>query len=140
MCYTKQIMKGGAFGGVNPSISAEIQVPAESPWFDGHFPGEPILPGVAQLALVIDLLEEALGTPVSVTEVSRVRFKRTIAPSETVTVHITPKGDDLSFGFHIESGAEPVCNGNIRIAGRAAGEKETEVEIIDPRREPKKES
>jgi 3-hydroxyacyl-[acyl-carrier-protein] dehydratase len=136
MCYTKKNIKGGT----DQSISAEIQVPAESQWFDGHFPGEPILPGVAQLAMAVNLLGEALGYPVTVTQISRVRFKQAIRPAETVTVRIAPKEDPLAFGFHIESGAEPVCSGNIRIADKVPGENATGVEIIDPRRGPKKES
>jgi 3-hydroxymyristoyl/3-hydroxydecanoyl-(acyl carrier protein) dehydratase len=95
----------------------------------------PILPGVAQLALVVDLLEKALGYRVRVTEVSRVRFKQAIRPGETVTVHITPKEDPLSFGFYIESGPEPVCSGNIRIAGKVPEEKATEIETMDPGQE-----
>jgi 3-hydroxymyristoyl/3-hydroxydecanoyl-(acyl carrier protein) dehydratase len=134
------MIREGIFGGADGSISAQIQVPAESPWFDGHFPGAPILPGVAQLSLAVDLLGEAMGYRVSVTEVSRVRFKQAIRPAETVMVHITPKEDPLSFGFHIESGPEPVCSGNIRIAGKVPGENATGAEITDPRREPKKEN
>jgi 3-hydroxyacyl-[acyl-carrier-protein] dehydratase len=136
MCYTKKNIKGGD----NETIRAEIQVPAASPWFDGHFPGEPLVPGVAQLAMVVDLLGEALGYPVTVAQVSRVRFKQAIRPAETITVRITPKASPLAFGFNLESGAEPVCSGNIRIAGKAPKEKTTDDGIIDPRPEPKKES
>lgn len=136
MCYTKKNIKGGT----DKSIRAEIQVPAESPWFDGHFPGEPILPGVAQLAMVADLLGEALGDPVTLTQISRVRFKQAIRPAETVTVRITPKEEPLSFGFHIESGTEPVCSGKIRIADKPPKEKVTGAGIVDPVPEPKKES
>ncbi|MFH0728033.1 MAG: hypothetical protein V2B19_17035 [Pseudomonadota bacterium] len=135
MCYTEKIIKGGA----DRPISAQRRVPAESPWFDGHFPDAPILPGVAQLALVVDLLEETLGYRVRVTGVSRVRFKQAIRPAETVTVRLMPKDDPLSFGFYIENGPEPVCSGNIRIAGKAPEKKATEVGLFDPIREPEKE-
>ena len=37
-------------------VKAHIRVPADSPWFDGHFPDAPVLPGVAQLGMVHDLL------------------------------------------------------------------------------------
>ncbi len=40
-------------------ITADIHVPPDSPWFCGHFPGEPILPGVAQLGMVIDAIRQA---------------------------------------------------------------------------------
>jgi 3-hydroxymyristoyl/3-hydroxydecanoyl-(acyl carrier protein) dehydratase len=38
-------------------ISAEVTLEPESCWFDGHFPGFPILPGIAQLAIVSDMLK-----------------------------------------------------------------------------------
>jgi 3-hydroxyacyl-[acyl-carrier-protein] dehydratase len=136
MCYTKKNIKGGD----SEPIRAEIQVPTESPWFDGHFPGEPLVPGVAQLAMVADLLGEALGFPVTLTGVSRVRFKQAIRPAETITVRITPKEDPLAFSFNIERGAEPVCSGNIRIAGNAPKKKTTDAGTIELRPEPKKES
>ena len=33
-------------------IVATARVPADSAWYDGHFPGNPILPGLALIALV----------------------------------------------------------------------------------------
>jgi len=136
MCYTKKIIREGT----DAAVCLEIQVPAESPWFDGHFPGDPLVPGVAQLAMVADLLEEALGCPVTLTGVSRVRFKQAIRPGETITVRITPKDASLAFGFNLESGAEPVCSGNIRIAEKALKGNTTGLGIMDPKPEPMKES
>jgi len=36
----------------NNHIEALADVPVDSPWFSGHFPGEPILPGIALVHLV----------------------------------------------------------------------------------------
>jgi 3-hydroxyacyl-[acyl-carrier-protein] dehydratase len=105
-------------------IRAEVQVPAEATWFDGHFAGDPILPGVAQIALVTELLKRALKRPVSPQRVSRVRFKKMIRPHDTIAVQITSKGaDDLTYGFNLSIDRERVCSGTLVLAERDEREK-----------------
>jgi predicted hotdog family 3-hydroxylacyl-ACP dehydratase len=55
-----------------------IEIPAASPLFTGHFPGQPILPGIAHLAIV----ERALGAPLAA--VRALRIRRTVQPGETL--------------------------------------------------------
>jgi 3-hydroxyacyl-[acyl-carrier-protein] dehydratase len=99
------------------TITARGVVPVESAWFDGHFPGAPILPGVAQLAMVEDILKETLGRIVTVTRLGRVRFKSVIHPGDNVTVEIKPKaGVPLTYTFQILCGNEPASGGVITIA------------------------
>ncbi|OPY88950.1 MAG: 3-hydroxyacyl-(acyl-carrier-protein) dehydratase FabZ [Syntrophus sp. PtaU1.Bin208] len=33
-------------------VILQARAPQNSPWFDGHFPGQPILPGIALISLV----------------------------------------------------------------------------------------
>lgn len=99
-----------------PTITAQIQVPDDAIWFDGHFPDDPILPGIAQLSIVVDLLEDTLGYHVAPTQISRVRFKRAIRPLETMTVQIIPKSPPQIYGFRISSGEDHACSGNMIIA------------------------
>jgi 3-hydroxymyristoyl/3-hydroxydecanoyl-(acyl carrier protein) dehydratase len=33
--------------------------PPDSPWFDGHFPEDPTLPGIAQLEMAVDAIRLA---------------------------------------------------------------------------------
>jgi 3-hydroxymyristoyl/3-hydroxydecanoyl-(acyl carrier protein) dehydratase len=99
------------------AITAEAQVPADCVWFDGHFPNMPILPGVAQLMLVTDLLNRALKRPVAVQSISRVRFKQMIRPDDTIAVSLSPtQKDAATYGFRLSNGLELVCSGTITIA------------------------
>jgi predicted hotdog family 3-hydroxylacyl-ACP dehydratase len=66
-------------------MSTVLQVPDDGPWFAGHFPGRPILPGIAVLALVAQAL--ALGP---IRRIAHARFRSTLAPGETLTLDAKP--------------------------------------------------
>jgi 3-hydroxymyristoyl/3-hydroxydecanoyl-(acyl carrier protein) dehydratase len=101
---------------VNGVITAHVNVPAGSVWFDGHFPEQAILPGVAQLALVVEILGEALNKTVYASDVSRVRFKQAILPAEPIEVQITPKGNGTkTYGFRLRNGDSLACSGFLKL-------------------------
>lgn len=52
--------------------------------FRGHFPGNPVLPGVAQIMLLRCLLEKGLGGRVSVTGVSQAKFLLPVGPDTDI--------------------------------------------------------
>jgi 3-hydroxyacyl-[acyl-carrier-protein] dehydratase len=118
MCYmTGSIDLETRIQHVDGMITACVHVPADSIWFDGHFPEIAILPGVAQLAIVVRLLGEALGKKVRIRGANRVRFKQAIMPAESIEVQIRPKENDtLSYGFRLLKGQELVCSGFITVA------------------------
>jgi 3-hydroxyacyl-[acyl-carrier-protein] dehydratase len=96
-------------------ISAGTTISPESLWFDGHFPGNPILPGIAQLALVSDVLSEfarSKGNDIAVVEISRVRFRQFIKPNDSIQVSVSPDNEDPSlFRFRVRVNGQPACNG-----------------------------
>ncbi len=93
-------------------ISADIHVPSDSPWFDGHFPGEPILPGVAQIGMVFDAIRKARNQNLKISSVHRVRFKRIIRPDDQLKIIAAPlKQEAGSYSFLILIRDEAVCSG-----------------------------
>lgn len=99
-------------------IEALADVPADSPWFLGHFPGEPILPGIAIVymvgqAIIHDTLKK--GEQVQLRALKRVRFTRPVRPKETLLVSITgeEKGEEVLFSFKVASQGNIVCSGSI---------------------------
>ncbi len=81
---------------------ATIEVPASSPWFSGHFPGMPVLPGIAQLDMVHEIIEHSTGLNLRLFRLSRVRFKKNIVPDHSFDIVITaPEQSSLSFSFRI---------------------------------------
>jgi 3-hydroxyacyl-[acyl-carrier-protein] dehydratase len=78
-----------------------MKIPEDSLWFDGHFDGEPILPGVAHLALAI----EACANGRELKVIRDVRFSLAIYPNDEIDV--VAHGDR----FEIR------CNGKIATTG-----------------------
>jgi 3-hydroxyacyl-[acyl-carrier-protein] dehydratase len=95
-------------------LTAEVHVPPGSPWFDGHFPGAPVLPGIAQLGMVFDLIRHAFEGPIWVAEVSRVRFKQIILPDDRLSVSAEPRPGRIgTYAFRIAKGEDLVCSGTM---------------------------
>jgi 3-hydroxymyristoyl/3-hydroxydecanoyl-(acyl carrier protein) dehydratase len=93
-------------------ISADICVPADSPWFDGHFPAEPILPGVAQIGMVFDAIRKAHHRNLIISSVRRVRFKHIIRPDDQLKIIAVPlKQETDAYSFRILIQDETVCSG-----------------------------
>jgi len=93
-------------------IEADIHIPSDSPWFRGHFPGEPILPGVAQIGMVKDAIRQARDQDLKVTGVRRVRFKQIIRPDDKLKLIATPLKENVgAYTFRILVENEAVCSG-----------------------------
>ena len=100
-------------------IHADIHVPSDSAWFCGHFPQEPVLPGIAQLAMVFEAINQAGGPPLKVSSVSRIRFKQPIRPDDRLRVVAAAREQKQgSFSFRIMAADELVCSGIITVENR----------------------
>ena len=112
MWYMLKEMKRSA----ENEISVDIHVPSDSHWFDGHFPGEPILPGVAQIGMVIDAIRQAQNQDLKVSGVRRVRFKRIIRPDDQLKIIAAPlKQNAGAYSFRIMVEDEAACSGVVMV-------------------------
>jgi len=85
----------------------------QSGWFDGHFPDDPIFPGIAQLEMVCDLISAEQGIPLRLLRLSRVKFKKIIRPGETLDIHAACGNKENSYTFTIMSEGQEACSGMI---------------------------
>ncbi|HEY8378793.1 MAG TPA: hypothetical protein VIK91_20015, partial [Nannocystis sp.] len=78
-----------------------VGVPSDLLYFAGHFPGAPLLPGVAQLvALVLGrvrVLWPDLGEP---TRLGRLKFKQPIAPGDALQLTLEREHDPAAPRVH----------------------------------------
>ncbi len=101
----------------NTELTAQVSTDSSSPWFAGHFPGTPILPGVAQLGMVADLISRFSKDDLYISGLSRVKFKKLIKPGELLSIHVFPGRKENSRSFRIEAGEE-VCTGIIMLENK----------------------
>ena len=105
-------------GSENSGLHADVHIPSTSAWFDGHFPGQPLLPGIAQIGMVLDLIRQGTHQPVSLVEIRRVRYKKMILPEDRIRIEAVPKAEkDGEYTFRIIKDKELVASGNL-IVGR----------------------
>ena len=84
-------------GTIEPGASGfKIDVPVDCAWFGGHFPGEPILPGIALVHLVYEAISARArqrGKSVTLASLKRVRFTGPVRPGDTLQLSLKGEGD-----------------------------------------------
>lgn len=68
-------------------------IPADFPAFEGHFPGNPLLPAVCQMGLCAEAFSRQSGKKQEIAAVSRAKFMRPILPNSTVILAFIPRPD-----------------------------------------------
>lgn len=99
----------------------EFRFAADDPVFAGHFPGNPILPGVFQLELTRLMAEAVLKCPLTVRGISKAKFRLPISPMETVRVELklTEKDGGVQARASFSVGNQPAGE-TILLLGRTA--------------------
>ena len=83
--------------GDGSSASFRVRIPHGLKYLEGHFPGRPIVPGIAQLALIERAARTAwpdLGAP---TGLRRLKFQKELLPGDDLVVALGRSGGDVRF-------------------------------------------
>ncbi len=70
-------------------VSCEADVPEDLYYFDGHFPGAPVLPGVVQLDWAMALGRKYFNLPPYFHGINALKFQHMIRPGARVTLELT---------------------------------------------------
>jgi len=94
------------------SVTLEFSIPGTSPYFDGHFPGFPVLPAVAQVDLVVRFASEHFGIGIGISKIKRIKFLNIIRPENPLILFI--ETDKTNIAFKISSpGGETVYSSGV---------------------------
>ena len=80
-------------------LSFKFSCPQDFEAFDGHFPGNPILPGVVLLETGNMALELIMNRPVIIRGIKRMKIAGSILPGQVASCDIKTSGDDDGFTF-----------------------------------------
>lgn len=94
------------------SLVAVLSFPPEGVWFSGHFPGFPVLPGVAQLFFVRRFARRVFPDFPDAGAYRRIKFRRLVRPGEQVRLEVARKRAG-AFSFVMSVGGEVASSGQV---------------------------
>ena len=98
------------------SATVAVRVPEDLRYFEGHFPHDPVVPGVAQLLLVEEVVRRAFPDLDRPRSVRRVKFNRRIDPGASITVVLARSDVSVRFVVH-DADENEVSRGSLGYVG-----------------------
>jgi 3-hydroxyacyl-[acyl-carrier-protein] dehydratase len=96
------------------------RVPVTTPLVEGHFPGEPLVPGIGILMLVVEVLALGLRRDIALGAVEAVRFRSRVGPGSELLVEITADVERARFRVATAAGTL-VADGRLRLRSGGGG-------------------
>jgi acyl-CoA synthetase (AMP-forming)/AMP-acid ligase II len=74
------------------ALELRVRIPWDLHFLDGHFPGAPVVPGVAQLHFAMRALEQLLGEPAVLRSLEALKFHDVLRPGQAVVLRVERTG------------------------------------------------
>ncbi|MET0533223.1 MAG: hydroxymyristoyl-ACP dehydratase [Steroidobacter sp.] len=97
------------------TFTTTIRIAANHPSLPGHFPGQPVVPGVVLLDRVLATAESWLGRSLQPSALPNAKFTAPLLPEQDAELQLKFEGDELRFSLS-RAGA-PLAQGLFRIFG-----------------------
>ena len=85
----------------------QLRIPWDLAFFEGHYPGHPLVAGVVQVRFAVHALEELLGEPPEVERLEALKFHEPLGPGEEVTLRVSADAARRRFEFALVDAARP---------------------------------
>jgi 3-hydroxyacyl-[acyl-carrier-protein] dehydratase len=101
-------------------LTGRCLVTADMPFFNGHFPGLPLMPAVAQIEMIRILIQQHTDWNTNIAAGNSLKFSGRILPNDSLTIRLQrrPSGD---ISFSIENKDAVVSKGILQLAGGTHG-------------------
>ena len=87
---------------VDSAVNAELELNASHKIYEGHFPGQPVTPGVCMMQMVKEIIETVLQRETSLVRASEMKFLLMIIPGENNIINAQIKYSiDENEGIHV---------------------------------------
>jgi 3-hydroxymyristoyl/3-hydroxydecanoyl-(acyl carrier protein) dehydratase len=97
-------------------VECRVEISRDCPFFEGHFPGRPVLPAIVQLVLVARVRREWTDVEAHISGVEHFRLYRPIGAGERISVTLATAGEGRS-RFTIDGPGGVVSRGVVTWAG-----------------------
>lgn len=97
-------------------IEQTYPINSDEPVFRGHFPENPILPGVLIIAHLTHALSVALGAPLHIIKIKRQKFLTPVIPNVALTIsvsHCEVSGDNYHVNYVALIDTIPAAKGSL---------------------------
>jgi len=96
-------------GGEDGSVELDLEIDPTLVWFQGHFPGHPILPGVVQIDWAVAFARDHLGLDLPAARDFQIKFRATILPGDRITLVLRHDLAKRRLGFQYRRG-DDICS------------------------------
>ena len=100
---------------IDDGVEIDMVLPENLFYFQGHFPGRPILPGVVQIDWAVRFADQYLQTDIASAQNFRVKFSSIIEPGHPVTFVLRRSANNQTLGFEMRDHESVLSSGSIRL-------------------------
>ncbi len=88
---TLQSVGNAALQSVGNTVKVLLEINPAHAIFEGHFPGQPVVPGVCLMQMVKEITEKVLGKETRLVRADQVKFLALLIPAENQTLQMELK-------------------------------------------------
>jgi 3-hydroxymyristoyl/3-hydroxydecanoyl-(acyl carrier protein) dehydratase len=95
-------------------LNLRFVITDSNPYFQGHFPGCPVLPGVVQVGWAIQLARLHIPYSARFRSLVAVKFMRVIQPNTVLALRLAAHAERRELSFEYQFSGEPCSSGRVQ--------------------------